>query len=1205
MSDAIYIDTEKIDEAYNYAEKAYNRLIKDNIELIAQQLLQIEGITDLKNYTYIKNINQEISNIVSKAKKVKEEYEKLKESSEEVTKISFPTFNQGIVKGKTTKSTGQIMTQTPTDSVVNVKTDQSLQYNVISESGYDEETITMVIEGLDEAIEKTKHKNDMAFEDEKRISELLSKEPEYLFNTDKMNFAVTTEEDFEEIYQEAKELYPNKFTKETYKGLTEEEKTQFIKDLAEQKLSEKYQEHKAQFPNEWPENSYEELSQERKEEFLSLQATYRKVEIDTEIEENEVSIASINYQKKQMEIALEVSKYEECIENADFEKYSKENEVEVEERYKEELRYLSEAQQLVLTYIYSKEGKTKADEYIDSLSDQINKYKAAEEANEFIEKLENNPDELLEELENMGLTVKEGTKDGVNQYVEGLKNLYQNNYEPSVVEYKQMIVLEMLNKKPEWKTLLPETYQISSSIGNMAPSIIISIGVTAATGGAGSPAVFSNMGRILGALSMGASATGNAKHQALMDGASICEAWAYGITTGASETMLEYFLGSIPGIGKLGNKSAKTLTESIKVLGEKAVSEGIEEGLQQIIQTFSAEIIYGKEVNIDELMNETWDAATSGAICSIIMNTGSSIMYKGQQVILSEADRQAINNYLNQNTDEGSEQAYSYLKNLLTNMYNTNLGIVAPGFQYAYAGVPAEYSTNINQFYINPNSVDVDRNEFVAISDFHGEQFAMDKLTEHYLDEYNNIYNLGDITDRGDDGVSMLLQQMELAKKYPNRVHYLPGNHDSFIYGMYYAKDAQQRAIYRKNLEYNGGAKTIQDLENLRINNPQKFNELMNFLGSQPLQQVSEFNGKKYCFAHAFFNQTIYNQNPNYNLKNYMNDVNFTDKNKSSSSPYYILWFRKKKNSYNPADLPSSEYTMVVGHTPNATDINLGDVKVVCVDGGANKVDLDGNKSIKKFDGGAEPIITVKGYHNDTSGKGNNKVNTVTRVTLTDALDQYVKEENAKYNDNNYAQKLLYNYVYGFADDNNITGNYREIIAEARNSGELCQYLGLNPNQVAYEKSLYQNAINYLNSGDVQNAVGTINQTNNNKLINKVYNKVYQQSLKLLESGQTKEALDVIRITNDKKQISKIEDIVAKQVTELINNKKYAKANKMALATQDSNLITAVQGATSDEVISLYNNGRKWKAKRVIKTTQNPELIHQFIDEISVKRNRK
>ncbi len=780
MADAIYIDTEKIDEACNYVEKAYDRLIKDNIELLAQQLLQIEGITDLKNYTYIKNIEQEINNIVSKASKVKEEYEKLKESSEEVTKISFPAFNQGIAKGKTTKSTGQIMTPTPTDSVVNVKTDQSLQYNVIKESGYDEQTIQTVIEGLDEAIEKTKHKNDMTFEDEKRISELLSKEPEYLFNTDKMNFAVTTEDDFEEIYQEAKEQYPNKFTKETYKGLTEEEKTQFIKDFAEQKLSEKYQEHKAQFPNEWPENSYEELSQERKEEFLSLQATYRKVEIDTEIEENEVSIASINYQKKQMEIALEVSRYEECVENVDFEKYSKENRAEVEEEYKDELKYLSEAQQLVLTYLYSKEGKEKAEEYIDSLSDQINKYKAAEEANEFIEKLENNPDEILEELENMGLTVKEGTTDGVNQYVEGLKNLYQNNYEPSVVEYKQMIILEMLNKNPEWKTLLPKTYQISSSIGNMAPSIILSIGVTAATGGAGSPAVFSNMGRILGALSMGASATGNAKHQALMDGASICDAWAYGIATGSSETMLEYFLGSIPGIGKLGNKSAKTLTESIKVLGEKAASEGIEEGLQQIIQTFSAEIIYGKEVNIDELMDETWDAATSGAICSIVLNTGSSIMYKGQQVILSDADRQAINNYLNQNTDEGNQQAYSYLKNLLTYMYNSNVGIVAPGFQYT--GVPAEYQTNIN--YMDNNVTPV----FCANEENAQQTYDLQNFMDYsktYLGNPN--YNTYDqYISIGFDGSSLEQTRTTLYNRYYNcnnvQLKYWGGsNNDAFL----------------------------------------------------------------------------------------------------------------------------------------------------------------------------------------------------------------------------------------------------------------------------------------------------------------------------------------------------------------------------------------------------------------------------------------
>ena len=226
------------------------------------------------------------------------------------------------------------------------------------------------------------------------------------------------------------------------------------------------------------------------------------------------------------------------------------------------------------------------------------------------------------------------------------------------------------------------------------------------------------------------------------------------------------------------------------------------------------------------------------------------------------------------------------------------------------------------------------------MSDFHGMRGAMN-VVRKYVEEGKKVYILGDATDRGPDGVDILLEIMKLSKD--DKVCYIPGNHDQFIYNSYRSNDENWRSHVSKiwTQENNGGGATCRNLEKLKKTDLSKFNELMDWLGEQPLQRIVESNNKKYCLAHAFFDQKLYNENSLLCLKN-CKDLTFNDPKNIS---YNILWFRKESDSYKAEQLPDKDATVIIGHTQTDIDwpkdiYNLEneetgeEIKVINVDGG-------------------------------------------------------------------------------------------------------------------------------------------------------------------------------------------------------------------------------------------------------------------------------
>jgi len=260
--------------------------------------------------------------------------------------------------------------------------------------------------------------------------------------------------------------------------------------------------------------------------------------------------------------------------------------------------------------------------------------------------------------------------------------------------------------------------------------------------------------------------------------------------------------------------------------------------------------------------------------------------------------------------------------------------------------------------------------DFIVISDFHGIYEVFFKLKYNYISEYDNIYILGDATDRGYDGnggygVKLLLKIMGLEKKIKSlpqnvreehhigNIHYIPGNHDDFLYEYALLQDENAK----ENLKINHGEQTIKDIDDIRKKNPKLLEKLTEWLGSKPLQVKHKGRDDKvYCLAHAFFDEVLYNQNKDYSLSDYLHAKTLY------RGLFNVFWFRKGQDAYQSFRVPSSDNIGVIGHTPSMLNPNTRNFdldgsdgktfRVMNVDGGlaygGNMLEYSGGDTIIK-----------------------------------------------------------------------------------------------------------------------------------------------------------------------------------------------------------------------------------------------------------------
>lgn len=287
-------------------------------------------------------------------------------------------------------------------------------------------------------------------------------------------------------------------------------------------------------------------------------------------------------------------------------------------------QYLTEDEIKIYNYLYASQGKDAADRFLEDMGPALTERQGAAQ---------------YEELGALGKALY-WIPAGLDQFGSGIRQLFQREAVPvsSTQITSQLIQQEAQEKSPVLGTL----YTLGTTLSNMAPSILASALGSWALGAAGlSAGTASAIGRAAGGTALGASAGGNAYTQKLNEGYSSEAAQNYATLVGASEGALQYLLGGIGALSKSGTgriaakiagldnalgRVARTVSGSTaaRLLGSM-ISEGTEEGLQELLEPAFAAIIFDEEYEAD--FEDAAYAFLLGALSAGIIEGPATIAY--------------------------------------------------------------------------------------------------------------------------------------------------------------------------------------------------------------------------------------------------------------------------------------------------------------------------------------------------------------------------------------------------------------------------------------------------------------------------------------------------------------------------------------------------------------------------------------------------
>lgn len=235
------------------------------------------------------------------------------------------------------------------------------------------------------------------------------------------------------------------------------------------------------------------------------------------------------------------------------------------------MSYATDEELEIYNYLFNTEGSKAAGDYASFMSDTWNRRKAGEK----VAKTEALP-AVFEQLSK----AKQSFGAGVERFGQGVYSAITGKTANTTA---QQFAKQTYREKSNG--IGKAVYDLSESIGNMAPGILLSA-VT------GSPTA--------GLVSIGVSSGGNAYNEARKNGASKADAYAYGTLVGTSEAILGKALGGISSLGggKIGAAVAAKLNAADKAflavagkLAANGISEGVEEGLQTILEPIFATMV--------------------------------------------------------------------------------------------------------------------------------------------------------------------------------------------------------------------------------------------------------------------------------------------------------------------------------------------------------------------------------------------------------------------------------------------------------------------------------------------------------------------------------------------------------------------------------------------------------------------------------------
>ena len=349
------------------------------------------------------------------------------------------------------------------------------------------------------------------------------------------------------------------------------------------------------------------------------------------------------------------------------------------------LNLMTEDEIALYNYHYAKGGKEQADRYLAAIQESLNYRRGGQ---------------MFEDVKgDVGKELFFGAEVGLDQFKSGVAGLFHDGIAPvSAKQYASGMIREDLGdvgpKLPDWLgggSLGQMGYDAVTTTANMAPSILTSTVV-----GMVNPAAGSYMG--LGMMS--GSVAGNARQEKLREGYSNGQATAYGLMVGASEAVMEKLLG---GISKLGGQGIKGLTDKLTSgaftgflnkldnafvrvaaeAGEKMVSEGAEEYLQEIIDPILRNAALGEHNELELVTEEALYSGLLGAITGGVME-GPGVI-RGNIARSREAAIKA-------KSEKYGEQAQIFVQNYQQGqnpeLYDNNYNLV---FEEAKAGVGLDH----------------------------------------------------------------------------------------------------------------------------------------------------------------------------------------------------------------------------------------------------------------------------------------------------------------------------------------------------------------------------------------------------------------------------------------------------------------------------------------------------------------------------------
>lgn len=283
-------------------------------------------------------------------------------------------------------------------------------------------------------------------------------------------------------------------------------------------------------------------------------------------------------------------------------------------------------------YIYYTQGLDAANEYIYNTESNVNETLAQVNVQEMLESMElnkeytvmiNGEERNISFIVNDGKLAIKGLGDGVGNFFTGLMSWLNTNEHKTVEEWEQYyFLLSIMSTEDKIANgLIDENgkstspyidftknyynvggegvYQISQSIGNMIPSMLLS-----------------TINPTLGTVSMGISAGGNSFRDAVTSGYDLTDSIIYAVMSGASEAVLERLLGSIPGLGKTDETFAPNISTWLK----SCYSEGKEEFIQEGFDILLKGVLFDEEIDLAEAIKQMGVAGVYGAITGGIMN---------------------------------------------------------------------------------------------------------------------------------------------------------------------------------------------------------------------------------------------------------------------------------------------------------------------------------------------------------------------------------------------------------------------------------------------------------------------------------------------------------------------------------------------------------------------------------------------------------